>query len=155
MFEKSIYKQIVLEDDDTPTGGVAFQGETLEDFLEELADSDDIRTIKDVNKALVECGIKPVMHLPEGHEITAFAVLDEFIEGFVPAYINFSHQELLTEVKDWLIEISQNNKNPYTEDTPVFKMLREHQWCVIAIDFPTYNKLKRVGEDNILWSRAV
>lgn len=154
MFEKSIYKQIVLEDDDTPYGGTSFDGETLEDVLEEFADSENIRTIKDVNQALVECGIKPVMQLPEDHEITAFAVWDEFLEGFGPAFINFSYQELLTEVKNWLIEISQSNEDPYTEDTPVFKMLREHQWCVVAIDFPTYNKLKRVGENNMSWGRA-
>lgn len=69
MLTKSIYSQILLEDDDTSTGGVTFQGETLEDFLEELNYCQTIRTIKDVNNALIECGIKPINALPEGHEI--------------------------------------------------------------------------------------
>lgn len=73
MLTKSIYNQILLEDDDTPTGGVAFQGETLEDFLEAL-DYQTIRTIKDVNQALIECGIKPINALPEAHEVIGFAV---------------------------------------------------------------------------------
>ena len=33
MLTKSIYDQILLEDDETSTGGVTFQGETLEDFV--------------------------------------------------------------------------------------------------------------------------
>lgn len=56
MLTKSIYAQISLEDDDTSTGGTSFQGETLEDFLEELDYCQTIRTIKDVNKVLIECG---------------------------------------------------------------------------------------------------
>lgn len=49
----------VLEDDTTSTGGVAFEGETLRDFLEDtgLIEEKDL-TIEDVNRALKECGIK-------------------------------------------------------------------------------------------------
>lgn len=47
----------VLEDDDSPYGGVAFLGETVSDFI---GDDSDITTIKELNEALVECGIKPI-----------------------------------------------------------------------------------------------
>ena len=51
--------EIVLEDDDTPAGGVAFKGETLEDFIEE-DDNLDGKDLEVINSALKECGIKPV-----------------------------------------------------------------------------------------------
>lgn len=157
MLTKSIYAQILLEDDDTPIGGIAFQGETLEDFLAELANDDNcqtIRTIKDVNKALIECGIKPVTVLPENHEIIAFATWDDFLEGFKTDYIHFSYLTLLNELKDWFIEISQGNEHPYNENTPVTKMLRDHQWCVVAVDFPMYNRIKQSTTENNLWDVA-
>lgn len=153
MLTESIYAQILLEDDDTPTGGVAFQGETLEDFLEEL-DCQTFRTIKDVNKALSECGIKPVNALPEDHEIIGFAVWDAFLEGFKTDFIHFSYLTLLDEVKEWFIEVSQGNEEPYDENTLVTKMLRDHQWCVIAVNFPMYNRIKQSTTENNLWSVA-
>lgn len=157
MLTKSIYAQILLEDDDTPTGGVAFQGETLEDFLEELANNDDcqtIQTIKDVNQALIECGIKPVTILPEDHEIIAFAAWDDFLEGFKTDFIHFSHLTLLDELKDWFIEISQDNEHPYNENTHVTKMLRDHQWCVVAVNFPMYSQIKQSTTESNLWDVA-
>lgn len=153
MLTESIYAQILLEDDDTPTGGVTFQGETLEDFLEEL-DCQTFRTIKDVNKALSECGIKPVNALPEDHEIIGFAVWDAFLEGFKTDFIHFSYLTLLDEVKEWFIEVSQGNEEPYDENTLVTKMLRDHQWCVIAVNFPMYNRIKQSTTKNNLWSVA-
>lgn len=146
MLTESIYNQILLEDDDTPTGGVAFQGETLEDFLEELANNDDcqtIQTIKDINQVLIECGIKPVTILPEDHEIIAFATWDKFLEGFKTDFIHFSRLTLLDELKYWFIDVSQGNEEPYDENTLVTKMLRDHQWCVVTIDFPMYSKIKQ------------
>lgn len=154
MLTKSIYAQIILEDDDTSTGGVAFQGETLEDFLEELTDCQTIQTIKDVNKALIECGIKPINALPEDHEIIGFAVWDAFLDGFKSDFIHFSHLTLLDELKDWFIEISQDNEHPYNEQTPVTKMLRNHQWCVVAVNFPMYNRIKQSTTENNLWDVA-
>lgn len=154
MLTKSIYAQISLEDDDTSTGGTSFQEETLEDFLEELTDCQAIQTIKDVNKALAECGIKPITALPEAHEIIGFAVWDAFLDGFKSDFIHFSYLTLLDELKDWFIEISQGNENPYTEDTPVTKMLRDHQWCVVAVNFPMYNRIKQSTTDSNLWSVA-
>ena len=153
MLTKSIYAQILLEDDETLTGGVAFQGETLEDFLEAL-DCQTIQTIKDVNKALIECGIKPINALPEDHEIIGFAVWDTFLDGFKSDFIHFSYQTLLDELKDWFIEISQSNEHPYNEQTPVAKMLRDHQWCVVAVNFPMYNRIKQSTTDSNLWSVA-
>lgn len=50
-----------LEDDDTPHGGVAFMGETVRDFLEEAEGcGEEIRTIKELNEALIECGIRTI-----------------------------------------------------------------------------------------------
>lgn len=146
MLTESIYAQILLEDDDTPIGGIAFQGETLEDFLEELANDGDcqtIRTIKDVNKTLIECGIKPVTALPEDHEIIAFAAWDDLLEGFKPDFIHFSYLTLLNVLKDWFIDISQGNEEPYDENTPITKMLHDYQWYFIAIDFPMYSQIKQ------------
>ncbi len=48
-----------LEDDNTPTGGVGFLGETLADFIEEANLSPDI-SVSEVNKVLSECGIRPI-----------------------------------------------------------------------------------------------
>ena len=72
------YLDYELEDDDTPDGGIAYMGETLREFLFEVSDSfceddeiaeqiyetEDITllnvTNEEVNKALKECGIKPI-----------------------------------------------------------------------------------------------
>ena len=48
-----------LQDDKTEFGGVAFVGETLKDFIEEVGLSID-NDIKSINVALKECGIKPI-----------------------------------------------------------------------------------------------
>lgn len=54
----------VLEDDtDSDMGGVAFQGETLGDFIENLFGAADWRpetTLGDINMVLADCGIKPI-----------------------------------------------------------------------------------------------
>lgn len=47
----------VLEDDATPFGGVARQGETLGEFLEEVG-IPKCADLPTVNKALKECGIR-------------------------------------------------------------------------------------------------
>lgn len=49
-----------LIDDDTETGGVSFHGETLLDFLQDYERSIDSYTDKEVNEALIECGILPL-----------------------------------------------------------------------------------------------
>lgn len=49
----------VLEDDYTETGGIAFMGETVRDFIE---DSDPEKmSLEELNRDLVACGIKPMM----------------------------------------------------------------------------------------------
>lgn len=57
---KGLYKVLnyELKDDDTPTGGTAFAGETVRDFIESI--DDNISNLGSLNKALTECGIKPV-----------------------------------------------------------------------------------------------
>lgn len=52
---------VALEDDDTPTGGISFMGETLKDFLYYVVmPTPEILTMADVNKLLSSCGIRPV-----------------------------------------------------------------------------------------------
>lgn len=51
---------IELEDDDTEYGGIAFLGETVRDFLDAFDDEDRPHDIDELNKTLVECGIKPI-----------------------------------------------------------------------------------------------
>lgn len=52
----------VLEDDDTPTGGTAFEGETLEHLLNEYYDENcGVITMEIVNSALKVCGIRPIV----------------------------------------------------------------------------------------------
>ena len=49
----------VLEDDNTYLGGVAYQGETLEEFLSSVGMPGET-DIEKINKALRECGIKEI-----------------------------------------------------------------------------------------------
>lgn len=53
-----IIEDIILEDDETSSGGVAFNQERLSDFISDLDENE--LTLEDINKALVECGIKPI-----------------------------------------------------------------------------------------------
>lgn len=56
------FRNIILKDDDTAFGGVAFKGETLGDFINGYYPSINPATfdIDTLNKDLVECGIQPV-----------------------------------------------------------------------------------------------
>lgn len=58
------YLDTVLEDDGSDTGGTAFHGETLGDFLlgSDLSDLD-VKSMDDVNRILLENGIKPIDHM--------------------------------------------------------------------------------------------
>ena len=59
-FDEKIMKT-VLEDDGSPHGGTAFRGETVFDFLDSLGpDGENIHTIKELNEALRENGIRPI-----------------------------------------------------------------------------------------------
>ncbi len=53
------YLNYELEDDDTETGGVSFNGETVADFIgdADISEDDDLDKL---NKALVSCGIRPI-----------------------------------------------------------------------------------------------
>lgn len=48
----------VLEDDDSPYGGVDYVGETVREFVEGIGEN--MMTLKELNTALVECGIKEI-----------------------------------------------------------------------------------------------
>ena len=51
------YRDIILEDDDTPWGGVAHCDETLGEFMDSVGLIED-NTIDILNLALKNCGIK-------------------------------------------------------------------------------------------------
>ena len=53
------FRNIYLEDDATETGGISFIGETLDNFLDEIEMPYDT-SLEEINKALSECGIKPI-----------------------------------------------------------------------------------------------
>jgi hypothetical protein len=59
MITKEQFNDIILEDDNSPFGGVSYQGQTLADFLEEV-NMDNVTDINVINNALSECGIKPI-----------------------------------------------------------------------------------------------
>lgn len=52
------YKDIELEDDALTTGGIAHQGETLGEFMEDDIHEED--SIGKLQKSLKECGIKQI-----------------------------------------------------------------------------------------------
>lgn len=52
------YKDIELEDDALTTGGIAHQGETLGEFMENDIHEED--SIGELQKSLKECGIKQI-----------------------------------------------------------------------------------------------
>lgn len=54
----------VLQDDILGFGGVAFDGETVEDFIETTLLSK-TNSVKDLNEKLVACGILPIEITPE------------------------------------------------------------------------------------------
>lgn len=53
------YLNIVLKDDDTKTGGVAYKGEILKAFMDDLAPHER-QSLDDVNESLKGCGILPI-----------------------------------------------------------------------------------------------
>lgn len=53
------YLDYILKDDETPYGGTSFNGETLRDFLDSV-EIEYATSMEEINKALVECGIKPI-----------------------------------------------------------------------------------------------
>lgn len=51
----------VLEDDDTPVGGISYMGETVQNFVVESGDLLHSRLkVSELNQHLIECGIKPI-----------------------------------------------------------------------------------------------
>lgn len=51
------YANIVLQDNDTPYGGTAFEDETLGEFMDEIGIKP-TDSMKKLNQALKDCGIK-------------------------------------------------------------------------------------------------
>ena len=61
MSNKSVskYLNVKLEDDNTPFRGISFEGQTLQDFLEEIGAERETNMDK-VNEMLKTCGISPI-----------------------------------------------------------------------------------------------
>lgn len=55
-----VIEDINLVDDTKATGGKAFEGETLADFIEESAKENKIVDLTTINNELQECGIEPI-----------------------------------------------------------------------------------------------
>ena len=55
----SNWEEIELFDDESETGGISYDGETLDNFVGECDISEDI-TIEELNKDLKDCGIRPI-----------------------------------------------------------------------------------------------
>ena len=101
---KHTAQQINLEDDNTATGGIACEGETLWDFLEsELCVRDDtIVSVKTINRMLKECGIATIDNFQECEAGTCFKMNGRwnvtksyygYNEGFVfKSYQNYFHK---------------------------------------------------------------
>lgn len=53
------FAEIKLEDNEKPTGGISYQGETLAEFLEEIGMSV-YNSLREINRALHICGIKKI-----------------------------------------------------------------------------------------------
>ncbi|HHP3964848.1 hypothetical protein ACIGHC_12565 [Staphylococcus saprophyticus] len=70
------YLNIVLKDDEKSNGGVAFAGETLLDFMNDLKPNER-QSLDDVNAALIQCGIKPIdaINYPEIKELKYFDIV--------------------------------------------------------------------------------
>lgn len=80
-------KEIVLKDDATPTGGIAFQGETLYDFIIEQPEEQQKILIDasfdEINSYLRGCGIMP-LEFHEFHKV--YKIPDEIRQRELAMY---------------------------------------------------------------------
>ena len=60
---ESFYDIELKDDDRVSTGGIAFLGETIGNFIEEISGDKNItiNNLKELNKELIACGILPIM----------------------------------------------------------------------------------------------
>ena len=74
------YLDYELKDGRGETGGVSFRGETVKDFLESIGDKEAnaIKTLKDLNQALKECGIAPIRSLKKENAKKANENINDF-----------------------------------------------------------------------------
>lgn len=57
------YLKIELKDDNTETGGIAFVGETVGDFIDHNVETIENITLEELNTSLILCGIKPIKEI--------------------------------------------------------------------------------------------
>lgn len=108
-------KTIILEDDNTPTDGTSFAGETLEDFLlninaipkQPLDDADKWH----IDKHLIQNGIKPVFNVTESDAfITLYKRLFNAIDTYCNKHDLYMASNGLSNGK-WLITNKEDYKN--------------------------------------------
>ena len=61
MVQKPIL-DLILEDNNSPFGGVSFYNETLGDFLCDVSDASECPRAEEINSLLKSCGIKPIKY---------------------------------------------------------------------------------------------
>lgn len=80
------FLNIELQDGPGETGGISFVGETLLDFLEETGMSIDSSS-EEINKALVECGILPILEFTWGMDEKKYETDEKKVSMMVDQYV--------------------------------------------------------------------
>jgi hypothetical protein len=142
-----------LQDDYTPSGGISHQGETLEEFLQDICEEDEDITempIREVNQALTETGILPVPYHYENERsqyacmiaVYAAGVCQEYPEAYVDELPSLQKCIDLANSYDFpMIKDDWNGKDRWVIDTEAARYdaeklarivceeaAKEHQW---------------------------
>lgn len=80
------FLKVELQDGPGATGGISFTGETLENFLKEAGLSTD-SSMEEINKALVECGILPILDFTWRMHETSYKTDEEKISMTVDQHL--------------------------------------------------------------------
>ena len=71
-----------LRDDNTSMGGIAFEGETVRDFITDIeGEGVEINTLAELNDALVACGIEPITNINEESVVSTSESVDDDEKG--------------------------------------------------------------------------
>jgi len=138
------FTDVILEDDENEAGGTSFAGETLLDFLytcdeNELKDYEDDVELGDIklsviNKALMECGIKPIIPF-ENVRKTFIAMVGYYLACFGgPESIS---------------ALNQCQRFASTFDFPVIERDGEYEIDTEATRSAAENFARKIAEDNI------
>ena len=84
------YLNYKLQDGPGKNGGISFEGETLENFLEETGMSIEA-SAEEINKALVECGILPIFEFSWDMSKKKYFIISTKLSKMVDEYIGHIH----------------------------------------------------------------